>query len=141
MCKVTKLNEQQNSSFRLINLFGSAGLREYLTSSTNWNQVQTQTLREPKPYFCRYSEQKIQDWQNLQKLNNPVTTFTIQNSHNEYFWNLLIQILFGGFRYQKFVTPLFENLIIPWGSKIELPFLVGEIFWGATSGWHDKKLW
>ena len=31
---------------------------------------------------------------NLQKLNNTVTTFIIQNSPNDYFWNLLIQILF-----------------------------------------------
>ena len=107
----------------------------------NCNLIQTQNLREPKPYFCRYSEQKIQDWQNLQKLNNPVTTFIIQNSPNEQFWDLLIQILFENFRYQKPVTPLFKKLLIPWRSWIGLPVLVGETFWDAASGWHDEKLW
>ena len=36
----------------------------------------------------------------LQKPNNPVTTFIIQNTRSEYFWNHLIQILFGVFRYK-----------------------------------------
>ena len=39
--------------------------------------------------------------------------FMIQNSPDEYFWNLLVQILFEGFRYQKPVVPLFKKLIIP----------------------------
>ena len=76
--KVIKLNKQQNSSFRLI--------KTYLVLRT-WERipyfvyklkpVQNQTLKDARPYFCRYSEQKIQDWQNLQKLINPVTTFII----------------------------------------------------------------
>ena len=56
---------------------------------------------KPKPYFFKYSEQKIQGWQSLQKLNNPVMAFIVQNSRSEYFWNLFIQILFGVFGYQN----------------------------------------
>ena len=30
---------------------------------------------------------------------------------------------------------------ILWGSWIRIAVPTGDIFWGATSGWHDKKLW
>ena len=54
----------------------------------------TQTLFLP-------SQQKIQGWKNLHKLNNPVKIFIIQIFRNKYFCHLLIQILFGIFIYQN----------------------------------------
>ena len=44
--------------------------------------------------FCTRLEQK-----SLQKLNNPVKTFIIQNSLSEYYLSLLIQVSFGAFRH------------------------------------------
>ena len=50
---VTKLYEQQNSSFGLIKFIWLCGLeREYFASSTNWTWIHTQTIMKPRPYFC-----------------------------------------------------------------------------------------
>ena len=45
--------------------------------------------------------------------------------------------MFGIFRYQNFIIPLFEKLSILWGSWIRLPVPVGDIFWGVASGCHE----
>ena len=82
------------SSFLRLNRLWGDGHWNYLFLSFLYlfSLIETQTVREPRPYFCRHSEQKVQGWQNLQKLNNPVKTFIIQNSRSEYFWNLSIKL-------------------------------------------------
>ena len=70
----------------------------------------TQTLFSP-------SEQKNQGWKNLQELNNPVKTFIIQNFCSEYFWHLLIQILFGVFIYQNLWCSCLRNSIFHGGHE------------------------
>ena len=79
------------------NSFGFMSLREYFTSSTDWTQIQTQTIRKPRTCFCRLSEQKNQGWKNLRKLKNTVKTFIIQKFPYECFSQLLIRMLLRAF--------------------------------------------
>ena len=54
---VTKLHEQQNSSFGLIKFIWLCGLeREYFASSTNWTRIHTQTIKIPRLYFCHQNK-------------------------------------------------------------------------------------
>ena len=95
---ITKLNKQQNSSFGLIEIYLALWAWKRILYIFYKNEPWSQSIRKPRPYFRRPSEQKSQGWKNLQNMTNPVNTFIIQNFFSKYFWNLLIQILFGAFK-------------------------------------------
>ena len=107
--------------------------RWWLVSSRNLTRIQTKTLRKTETYFCRHLEQE-----NLQKMNMLVKIFVIQNSISEYSLRLSIQAHLE-LPDIKLRMPLSEKLIVLWGWQIGLRVCVEEKFWGATSGWHDKK--
>ena len=78
---ITKLYDQQNSSFGLIKFIWYCELeREYFASPRNWTQIHTQTIKKQTLFLPL--EQKYQSWKKLQKLNNPVNTIKMRTYAN-----------------------------------------------------------
>ena len=95
-----------------------------LDLDTDSDSKRTQTL------FLQTLRTKNQGGKNLQKVNNPVKTFIIQNFRSEYFGNLLIQILFGVFRYQNLTLRkkcLYSELF--WSTFSFIRTEYGELLW------------
>ena len=74
-------------------------------------------------------------------MNNPVKTFVIQSSYNEYTLSLLIQGSVWGFQTPKLGMLLLGKLNILRGGYIGLRVRVEGKFWGAAGGgWHNKNV-